>query len=104
MDNKPVRIGLKSLAWDEFVATVRATLIARRGEWLDLAQQNALTYRWLRSFVHKRYRNYTADMVIRLAQGLGMRFTVRVEFMHGRVPPGPLAPRGGPPHKRAGVF
>lgn len=67
-----------SMLWDEFVGLTRDRLLTQKGDWKAIADEAKLTYRWLRTFARGEYRDVTADMVIRLARRLGMKFHIVV--------------------------
>lgn len=66
------------MLWDEFVGLTRAKLLEKKGDWKAISEGAGLTYRWLRTFAQGEYRDVTADMVIRLARRLGMKFHIVV--------------------------
>lgn len=77
--SKVVNLNDRLMSWDEFVGEIRDLLKAHKGHMTTLASENGLSYRWLVDFKRGVWREVTADMVIRLAQGLGMTFKVLVE-------------------------
>lgn len=87
------------ISWDEFVGEVRKMLADQKGQMRAIESRTGLTYRWIVDFKRGVYRDVTTELVIRLAQGLGL--SVKMVVSRARVAKAPVARASAPLRKPA---